>query len=508
MKKKTVKLVFSVVILAAACGAYFGVKHYVNKQEELENQETEEKTSVFSAETENITTLGFMIDEKEVTFVKDGDSWIKEDEREFPVSQSKLDTVVDRVTSIEAERVLENVEDLSEYGLDEPSNAITIKEKGDETEKVTVLYVGDRNDSTGQYYMSKGEDEKTVYLASETVIEPFTDTLYAFAETETFPVVDTSSVKRIQVEGENSYVLEKENDTGFWNIGTSSSDMEKSDSAKAGSLVSSIGNLAYDKFVNYNAEDLSEYGLDNPYAVIMVDYEEEQETEEEDALDEESEKTMETITVEKQLIVSVGNECEGDTRYVSVNGSSQIYTISNDTLAAFLEKTDSDFWDMTVNYLSINNLESLQIEHSGETHQINVSRETSVKEPEDKETSDGDSADEVDGASEKEPETVEIVTYRLDGEDFEETAFKTFYNKLINISGQRRLTEKFEPETDAEMTVTFTSTANAKTEVNYYAYDSNFYAAAVNEKVYLVNKMTVKDMMNAYDEMMKENQAK
>lgn len=37
--------------------------------------------------------------------------------------------------------------------------------------------------------------------------------------------------------------------------------------------------------------------------------------------------------------------------------------------------------------------------------------------------------------------------------------------------------------------------------MKYYEYDTNFYAALVEDKVYLVNKMNVKDLDEAYQKM-------
>ena len=35
----------------------------------------------------------------------------------------------------------------------------------------------------------------------------------------------------------------------------------------------------------------------------------------------------------------------------------------------------------------------------------------------------------------------------------------------------------------------------------YYEYDTNFYAAVVGDKVYLINKMNVRDLTDVYDTM-------
>lgn len=93
----------------------------------------------------------------------------------------------------------------------------------------------------------------------------------------------------------------------------------------------------------------------------------------------------------------------------------------------------------------------------------------------------------------------ETVTYKLDGKETETTDFTTFYNKLINITAQKRITEAFEPENEAEMSLIFTEEDGDTLEVEYYSYDTNYYAAVVENKVYLVNKMNVKELFTALD---------
>ena len=91
MKKKSMNLITAVAVLVVLSGAYVGVKTYVAKQEEKENaEEEEEKTQVFSISSEDVHSIKFVIDKKEVTFEKNNDEWVKSDERDFPVDQDKL----------------------------------------------------------------------------------------------------------------------------------------------------------------------------------------------------------------------------------------------------------------------------------------------------------------------------------------------------------------------------------------------------------------------------------
>ena len=535
MKKKSMNLITAVAVLVVLSGAYVGVKTYVAKQEEKENaEEEEEKTQVFSISSEDVQSIKFVIDKKEVTFEKNNDEWVKSDERDFPVDQDKLIEAIGSLNNVEADRVLDNVTDTTEYGLDDPTNTITITDKDG---KETVLHVGMENASTSQYYVENGEDESKIYVVADSVFQPFMKTLYDYAKAGTFPVIDSSTISNVTVdENDDSYTLTKDDNTGLWDI-QDQDGAEKADSAKVSSLTSSIASIAYGSFVNYNCKDLSEYGLDKPYGTITINYQEkveeksdssedgdaseenstdEQDTTEDkkdisatdstedkddastvDSTEEDTSATdsteedtsvtdssdTQTRMVNREMTILVGDQSDDDGRYVMVNNSKEIYTISNDTLSVFLGKTKEDFWDMTVSYLSVNNLESLQAEYQGETHVIDVSRETS-------EDNSGDDSSTT---------STTTLSYQLDGTELDDsTPFTTFYNKLINMTGQKRLTEKYENNNKSDFDVELEDVDGEKTKIDYYQYDTNFYAAVVGQKVYLVNKMTVKELIDSY----------
>ena len=647
MKKKSVNLITAVGVLVVLSGAYVGVKAYVAKQEAADTESAEEENpEIISIASADVKSIKFVIDKKEVTFEKNGDSWVKSDETGFPVDQDKIDTLVSSLNSIKAERTLENVEDASEYELDQPDNTITVTTEDGET---TVIQLGMENDSTSQEYIDLNKDSSTVYVVSNSTFSSFEGTLYDFAKSGVFPTVDSSTVSKISVDGkDSSYVVEKD-ENNFWNI-TGDGETEKADSAKATSLASTLSSVAYASYVNYNcAEDeLSQYGLDKPYAEITVDYQEEvekestddkneaengaeevpeasgdenqadenedSETDESESLDEdedsetdgsesldedvdvadtedseavENENTDETADdnveaedtdvtesddeagvetadtesaessedadedsepetemVDRELVIQVGDQSSDGGRYVRVNDSNEIYTISEDSLDTFLGKTNADFWDLTVSYLSVNNLDTLDVNYGGEDYIVNVSRETSEdenvetsdNETEDEDTTDSTSSDVADGndvegnaaddntssgdltgedtentddsssTASTTSSTSVTLSYTLNGKDLDSTTFTTFYNKLINMTAQKRLTDEFKSNTDPEMTVKFTDIDGNEMEVEYYSYDTNYYAAVINKKVYLVNKMTVKELFQAFESVTGEKE--
>ena len=538
MKKKTVKLVSAVVVLGVLCAAYEGVNFYVTSQEEKENEENDTSVDLVSLEADDITAVSFTADQNEVEFDKKDDSWTEKSDANFPVNQDTVDSAVKGVASLTADQEISDVEDMSQYDLDNPQNTITLTTADGDTS----LQIG-MESSNNQYYVKKEDDDKNVYLVSSSSIEPFMGTLYDFAESGTFPSVTSATITDVKVDKENGYELTQDADNLFWNVSDGKT-TEKADTTKAGTVTSAIGSLAYDKFVDYNCTDDSKYGFDDPYAVITVKYTEEEavesdedseestdaDTEESttdeaaadtsedaDASDEDSsEDEQETQTVEKTLTIYVGDET-GDDRYVKVDDSKEVYTITKDSLTDILDSTVSDFYNLTVSYVSSNDLDSLEVQSADGDHTINIVTETVKAEDEDTtddtdsdttdesstETSDESSTDtdSSDESSSDDEEETTTTTYKLDGEDLDESTFTTFYNKLINMTAQERLTEEYTPEGDPAYTFIFKDKDGKETTVKYYEYDTNFYAALVEDKVYLVNKMNVKDLDEAYQKM-------
>lgn len=543
MKKKTVKLISAVVVLGVACGAYVGVNSYVSSQEAKEAEKEDKSVDLISLKADAVTAVSFKADDADVEFDKKDDSWTEKSDANFPVNQDTVDSAVKGVASLTADQEISDVEDMSQYDLDNPQNTITLTTADGDTS----LQIG-MESSNNQYYVKKEDDDKNVYLVSSSSIEPFMGTLYDFAESGTFPSVTSATITDVKVDKENSYELTQDADNLFWNVSDGKT-TEKADTTKAGTVTSAVGSLAYDKFVDYNCTDDSKYGFDDPYAVITVKYTEEEavesdedseestdaDTEESttdeaaadtsedaDASDEDSsEDKQETQTVEKTLTIYVGDET-GDDRYVKVDDSKEVYTITKDSLTDILDSTVSDFYNLTVSYVSSNDLDSLEVQSADGDHTINIVTETVKAEDEDttddtdSDTTDSDTTDESstetsdesstdtdssDESSSDDEEETTTTTYKLDGEDLDESTFTTFYNKLINMTAQERLTEEYTPEGNPAYTFIFKDTDGKETTVKYYEYDTNFYAALVEDKVYLVNKMNVKDLDEAYQKM-------
>ena len=490
MKKKTVKLVSAVVVLGVVSGAYVGVNSYISSQEKKESEAEDDSVELTSVDSDEITSVAFTAGQDNIEFDKKDDAWSDKSDADFPVDQDIVNSAVEGVSSLTAAQQISDVDDLSEYDLDSPQNEIRLTTENDEI----VIQIGIKNDSTSQYYVKKSDDDKNVYLVDSSAIEPFMGTLYDFAQSGSFPAVTSSTITDVRVEKEDGYELSQDPDSLFWNVSDGKSS-EKADTDKAGNVTTAIGSLTYDDFIDYNCTDDSKYGFDDPYAVITAKYTEEETVEDDsDAAEDDesadtdasSETEAETKTGEKEITIYVGDETGSD-RYVKVDDSNEVYTIAEDSMTDILDSTASDFYSLSVNYLAVNSLDSLEVKTTDSDHTVTVTRET---------TKDSDDED---------AEETTTVSYKLDGTELEDTIFTTFYNKLINMTAQQRLTEEYTPEGDPAYVFVFKDTDGNETTVEYYEYDTNFYAAVVGDKTYLVNKMNVRDMDEAYQDVIDQD---
>ena len=80
------------------------------------------------------------------------------------VKEDAVGTLVTTAAQLTADQEIRDYEDLSEYGLETPSNTITLT-TGDGT---TTLLIGNKNDMLSQYYV-KTDQSDSIYLAGSAV---------------------------------------------------------------------------------------------------------------------------------------------------------------------------------------------------------------------------------------------------------------------------------------------------------------------------------------------------
>lgn len=191
MQKQAKQMLIVLALLIVFGAAYGGMRMYNQKQEEKQNRkEEEEKVLIAGVKQEDITAFSYQNGEDTLEFVKEEDAWITKNAEEMKLDQSTVESLLEKIASLEAEETVEGAGSPSEYGLDSPENVITVT-TADGTE---TLFIGMQNAITDQYYLQKGENG-TIYLVSSAFPSAFEKPLADFEEQseETEEINDTQA---------------------------------------------------------------------------------------------------------------------------------------------------------------------------------------------------------------------------------------------------------------------------------------------------------------------------
>ncbi len=163
MKKQLRQMIVLLVILVLLIAAFFGLQAYKKIQEK--NAEAEMFLDVSGDE---ILRFSYDYQGERYFFEKDGDTWRYLGDPNLELYQERIISMVNRLGSVEIKQAIENVTDMSQYGLGEGHREYSFETATDSY----TIYVGDSNQMTKLCYVCRpGED--TVYVVSRQLIAGF-----------------------------------------------------------------------------------------------------------------------------------------------------------------------------------------------------------------------------------------------------------------------------------------------------------------------------------------------
>ncbi len=180
MQKQRKQFVITVVILLVLVLAYIGIHIYNQKQEEKkEKEEKENEITVTELDTDDVTAFSYQVSGETLSFTKDGDEWIYDQDTSLDLDEDVVNGMIEKAASLTADDSFDDYDSLADYGLDQPSNTITLTTK----ESTTTLYLGNQNAMTSQYYLMTGDGE-TVYAVDNTLSTTFSKTVDSLVKEE------------------------------------------------------------------------------------------------------------------------------------------------------------------------------------------------------------------------------------------------------------------------------------------------------------------------------------
>ena len=539
-KKKGKGLLFAVLILIVLLVLYFVIDLQQKKSDqEAETEETEESSLPVSVTEDEISKVTVKNGDVTMTYVKNDDTWTYEEDPDFPLDESAVNTKMNCLTTLTVDRVLESPEDLSEYGLDKPQQEVTVLKTDGTT---FTLYIGNQNSSNNDFYV-KVDDGADVYTMPSSSVNAFNMQPYDVAKADSFPTLESTNIRDIKVEKEDGTVEFSSDESGTsWTVKDQDGNEENAGATAASDLTNAVSSLTYKKFIDYKGDDLAQYGLGKPTETVTIVTEEtEAETEEEPETEtaevaetatetemvSESESTSETETgseettteavsetateaateteseteteepktIEVTTTLLIGNNDDGD-YYVKLADNNGVYTMSESTLDKLLNVDVLDYVSMYLNDVPMTNMKSLEVTYQGETKTLTVESEEAPVETEasteeeteadtikisagaldDAETeTESESEAETETETESEQQMRTVYHYLVDGEEVDSTPFRLFYNNLIGLQAQKRTSEAPEVSGDPDFKLVFTKVDGTKLTTEFYLADDGLY---------------------------------
>ncbi len=501
-KKKSRTLVALLLVLVLLIGTYVYYVIYIGKQEEQEASNTteDEAIQILSIEAANIQSIYYKNNQAELTLIKNTeDAWVIETNQDVPLNSTYTNKMASTVENLTASKiVVENAEDLSQYGLTNPLITIIIMKVDGSQE---TLYIGDESPlGDGYYACLKGNS--SIYLVDTAVYSAYNYNESSLFTVASAPTMEAGTITHLLVEDQETGVLEitydVDNEYDHSNTGIAPYVLNQAytspvsgDTTNITTYLGNFTNLSYKECVEYNSEDFAKYGLDNPSKKVTVDYYEDVEVQSEADTEADSEQSSSNQTERNyyKYVLLIGNLDETNSvYYVKEADSNSIYTMSQSIVEGMLTYQRFELASKYAQIVNVSSVDQVDVSFGGDTHSLAIKHTTTKDE-------EGNEED--------------VDVFYLDGKEYDESKARTIYQTLISQMYSTEIPEDY-VDSNQDPIVTFVfnrSDESGKADIvsEYREYDASFYTVAVNGvELFLVDKRDVQKAMEAIQDQVSE----
>ena len=427
--KRSVKSIILLVVLVLLVGGYYLTQNLTQTPTVTEESGT---FALHDRASEDLTGIAWTKDDVSYHFVKEADGWVNANDAAFPVNQDAVQALADDLYELEADRKLDDVSSVADYGLDAPVFTVT----GEWSDGTTTEYaMGDETPFGDGYYLKLSGSDTTVYTVASSLSTMFSDTLVDLAELEEIPAVENAD--RLTVGNtldvsysETSTTLDAEQ---HWYA----SDGTPLDTAAVEELVSAAQAIAWNELLTASAtgEELTSWNLTDDVATALTVYE----------------------NGEPALSLLIGATDDSGNYYARLNGSSMVYTVAADSVSALLEADLIDLTNDTLVPLNFESLSEAEFVLNGQTYAY-VRTETEVT---------------AEAAEETEATTTTEVSITLNGEETDAASVESLWKMVSELT----TTGSADASAAGELLLTLraVSESGASGEFAFHEYDADSY---------------------------------
>lgn len=194
MKKKQRQMIGMLLALVVLAAAFLGIRQY-NKNASSATSITEDTLeTVLDVNSDDITSFSYVYEGETYAFEKKDETWYYTDDHSLNLNQERIKAMILKVAPLKADQVIENVTDMSQYGLADPDRTIQYET----ADRSVIINVGNLNSMTSQYYIAFPSEMK-VYVVATNVVTGFNYTLEDLVE-ETTEATETAETETAETE--------------------------------------------------------------------------------------------------------------------------------------------------------------------------------------------------------------------------------------------------------------------------------------------------------------------
>ncbi len=293
-------------IFVVACGITIGVVKYEEKKEQIKNSDE----IILQISPETVTALSWENETESLAFHKDG-TWLYDADEAFPVDEDAVNELLSLFEEFGVSFVIDDVEDFSQYGLDDPVCTIHI---------TTTEQLEDVKTAEELAAEEMETDEAEGGENSETDEEPQADepASSAAAEDETSEVGETNAPSEVE-ETPNA----EEDAAGTSNEGVEDAAAAEDETSEVGET-SALSEVEETTGAEESVTGTGDSGEEDDQLL--------EETNTDQAIEEETQADENSATAGYTYEIRLGNFSVMDSqRYVSI-GDGKVYLVSNDPL--------------------------------------------------------------------------------------------------------------------------------------------------------------------------------
>lgn len=200
MKKKQRQMIGMLLALVLLAAAFLGIRQYNKNASSATSTIEDTQETVLDVNSDDITSFRYVYKGETYAFEKEDETWYYADDHSLNLNQDRIKAMILKVAPLKADQVIENVTDMSQYGLADPERTIQYET----ADRSVIINVGNLNSMTSQYYVAFPSEMK-VYVVATNVVTGFNYTLEDLVEetteaTETAETETTEAVETVETE--------------------------------------------------------------------------------------------------------------------------------------------------------------------------------------------------------------------------------------------------------------------------------------------------------------------